>query len=261
MIKSVAVVTGAADGIGWAIAQKFADEGFRVVVSDIDRRKAADRAGMLGEGHIAVAADVSSEDDVVALARRVARDCGQVDVLVNNAGIGDAHVPTLDQPMDHFDKVVAVHLRGTFLMCREIGRLMVARGQGAIVNISSIAGITGLPRRNAYGAAKAGIVSLTRSMACEWAPKGVRVNAVAPGYVGTNLVRALAAEGKVDIGRIERRIPMGHLAEPADIADAVHFLGSSAARYITGALLSVDGGWQAFGDAGHANDAEGGEDR
>jgi len=121
------------------------------------------------------------------------------------------------------------------------------------VNIGSIAGIVGLPRRNAYGAAKAGIASLTRSMACEWASDGIRVNAVAPGFVATALVKKLELDGSVDTPRLERRIPMGRLARPEEIASAILFLSSAAASYITGAILSVDGGWTAFGDAGNAS--------
>jgi NAD(P)-dependent dehydrogenase (short-subunit alcohol dehydrogenase family) len=130
---------------------------------------------------------------------------------------------------------------------------MVSGDGRAIVNIASIAGLGGLPRRNGYGAAKAGIVAMTRSMACEWAASGVRVNAVAPGYVETALVRKLADEGFVDEARTRRRIPMGRLARPEEIAAAILFLCSPAASYITGTVLSVDGGWMAFADAGDAS--------
>jgi NAD(P)-dependent dehydrogenase (short-subunit alcohol dehydrogenase family) len=178
---------------------------------------------------------------------------GRLDVLVNNAGIGDTHLPTLDQTIDSFDRILRIHLTGTFMASREAARVMISQGGGAIVNISSIAGITGLPRRNAYGAAKAGIVSLTRSMACEWAGNGIRVNAIAPGYVGTELVHRLEQAGKIDMDRLKRRIPMGRLAKPEEIADTAWFLASPQASYITGTVVSVDGGWHAFGDAGDAS--------
>ena len=245
--KKVALITGGADGIGWATCERFEKGGFRVVIADLNRQRAEERAAELGAGHLGLAVDVSSEADVTALMATVAADCGRLDVVVNNAGIGAPHIPTREQTLDVFDRVVDIHLRGTFLMCREASRLM-ADG-GAIVNISSIAGLTGLPRRNAYGAAKAGIVALTRSLAVEWAGEGIRVNAVAPGFTETALVKKLADDGSVDAARLKRRIPMGRLGRPEEIAAAIHFLCTDEASYITGAVLSVDGGWVAFGDA------------
>lgn len=256
MSERTAVITGAADGIGWAMAQVFAEAGYRVALADIDLDKARGRAAQLGEAHLALPVDVSDEQAVVALAAKVGEAFGHVDALVNNAGISDSHLPTLEQDVGHFQRVVDIHLKGTFLMCREFGRLMTASRQGAIVNISSIAGLGGMPRRNGYGAAKAGIVALTRSLACEWARHGVRVNAIAPGYVATGLVKGLVEAGKIDIGKIERRVPLGRLAEPEDIARSALFLVSPAAAYITGTVLSVDGGWHAFGDFGDASNPE-----
>jgi NAD(P)-dependent dehydrogenase (short-subunit alcohol dehydrogenase family) len=127
---------------------------------------------------------------------------------------------------------------------------MLAQRSGAIVNLGSIAGLAGIPARNAYGAAKAGIVAMTRSLACEWARDGVRVNAVAPGYVATELVETLKRNGQMNLQAIERRTPMGRLAQPDEIARAISFLASDAASYITGTVLSVDGGWHAYGAAG-----------
>lgn len=246
--RKVALITGGADGIGWATCERFAKAGWRVVIADLNRDRAIERAEALGPGHLGFGADVSSESDVIALMAAIREAAGRLDAVVNNAGIGAPHIPTREQTTEVFDRVVDIHLRGTFLMCREASRLMAGTG-GAIVNISSIAGITGLPRRNAYGAAKAGIVALTRSLAGEWAGEGIRVNAVAPGFTETALVKKLADAGSVDADRLKRRIPMGRLGRPEEIAEAIHFLASDAASYITGALLSVDGGWVAFGDA------------
>jgi NAD(P)-dependent dehydrogenase (short-subunit alcohol dehydrogenase family) len=249
----VAMVTGAGDGIGWATAQVFARRGYAVALIDIDADKVAAKAAELGNTHVGIACDVSSETQVKAAFAEVDRAFGRLDALVNNAGIGSPHLPTSEQTIESFEKVLGVHLTGTFLFSREAHAVMKPRGIGAIVNISSIAGLSGLPRRNAYGAAKAGIAMMTRSMACEWAADGIRVNAVAPGFVATALVNKLEADGFVDTARLRRRIPMARLARPEEIAETIYFLTSPAASYVTGSVLSVDGGWTAFGDAGDAS--------
>ncbi len=252
-----ALITGAADGIGWAVARLFAGHGYRVGLLDLDGNRATVRATELGPGHVPLAADVTDGEGVAEAVATFVAAAGRIDVLVNNAGIADTMVPTLEQDSERFRRILDVHLAGTFLVSREAARHMISAGRGSIVNIASIASFAGLPRRNAYGAAKAGIVAMTRSMACEWAALGVRVNAVAPGYVATELVRALADSGRLDVEAIRRRVPMGRLAQPGDIAEAVYFLASDAARYVTGTALAVDGGWLAFGAAGDAWTGEG----
>lgn len=254
--RPVAAVTGAGDGIGWATATAFARSGHAVCLIDIDATKAAERARELGSGHLALGCDVANEADVKGVFAKIGTQFGRLDVLVNNAGIGSPHLPTTAQTLESFEKVLRIHLGGSFLCAREAHPLLKAGRHGAIVNISSIAGITGLPRRNAYGAAKAGIAMMTKSLACEWAADGIRVNAIAPGFVATALVKKLEADGFVDAPRLRRRIPMGRLADPAEIAEAIQFLASRAASYITGTVLSVDGGWAAFGDAGDASSAD-----
>ena len=207
--ERVAVVTGAGDGIGWATAKRLAQEFAHVVIADVRPEAAEQRAAELGAGHLGLGCDVTSEASVVALMQQVHERFGRIDVLVNNAGIGEQPVMTLEQTVDAFDRILAVHLRGTFLASREVGRIFVQQQSGAIVNISSIAGLQGHPGRNAYGAAKAGISTMTSAMASEWARDGIRVNAVAPGYVLTDLVKNLAAKGALDLEDLERCTPMG----------------------------------------------------
>jgi NAD(P)-dependent dehydrogenase (short-subunit alcohol dehydrogenase family) len=244
---STVVVTGAAEGIGWASARRFAAAGARVALLDLQGDAVRARAAELGQGHLGLACDVASEEGVAAALHGVLQAFGRLDVLVNNAGIGDQAPPTLRQEVTAFDRVLDVHLRGTFLMCRAAGAMMLEQGAGAIVNIASIAGLAGIPGRNAYGAAKAGIAAMTRSLACEWARGGVRVNAVAPGYVRTALVDALVRKGALDAQAIEARTPLRRLAQPEEIAAAIAFLASAEAGFITGVTLPVDGGWLALG--------------
>lgn len=253
LARSVALITGAADGIGWATAQRLAADGLRVVLLDLRAEAAQSRAAELGPDHLGLGCDVTSEDSVEAAVTTVMERFGRIDALVNNAGIGDQTGSTIEQSVQAFDRVLAVHLRGTFLMSRAVARYMLqakpapGRDCGAIVNLGSIASTTGLPARNAYSAGKAGVLGMTRAMACEWARAGIRVNAVAPGYVRTAMVAELESKGAIDVQGIKRRTPMGRMAEPAEIAEAIAFLASRRASYITGAVLPVDGGWTAFG--------------
>lgn len=247
MTERVAIVTGAAAGIGWATARKLASSGHRVALVDLDSRVAEVRAAELGPTHLGLGCDVGQEAEVSVTVQRVLERMGHIDVLVNNAGIGDPAGPTVEQSLAAFDRVLRVHLHGTFLMSRAAAPSMLAQGSGAIVNLCSIAALAGIPSRNAYGAAKAGIAAMTRSMACEWARAGLRVNAIAPGYVRTALVDDLITKGALDAHAIERRTPMGRMARPEEIAEAIAFLASAAASFVTGAVLTADGGWSAFG--------------
>ena len=247
----VAVVTGGAAGIGWAVAQRFANDGINTVIVDLDRNAAQSRVDALGaDRHCAIETDIASEPQVMSMMAAVLERYGRLDILINNAGIGEQAAPTIDQDINAFDRLLAIHLRGTFLMSREAGRIMLEAGSGVIVNLCSFAGLAGIPTRNAYGAAKAGIASMTRSMAVEWARGGIRVNGVAPAYVATELVNKLVANKQLNLLAVEKRTPLGRLAQPSEIADAIAFLASDAASYITGTILNVDGGWMASGATG-----------
>ncbi len=249
--QGVAIVTGGADGIGWATAQKLVEAGMRVALLDLRVELAVARASELGAAHLGLACDVCAPARVETAVQAVVARFGRIDVLVNNAGIGDQTGPTVEQNIGAFDRVLAVNLRGTFLMSQAVARVMLQAPaglvRGAIVNLGSIASSTGLPARNAYSAAKAGIVGMTRAMASEWARVGIRVNAVAPGYVRTALVAELERKGALDARAIAHRTPLGRMAEPAEIAEVIAFLASPKASYITGVMLPVDGGWTAFG--------------
>lgn len=249
----VALVTGAADGIGLAAAQRLAADGWRVALLDLNADAARERAAALGPDHCGLGCDVADAAAVAAAVAEVQARYGRIDALVNNAGIGEAATSTLAQTAEGFDRVLAVHLRGTFLVTQAVLPIMAAQARdgrgcrGALVNLASIAALGGIPGRNAYSAAKAGIVGMTRSLAVEWGRRGIRVNAVAPGYVRTALVAHLIERGAVDAQAIAVRTPLGRLAHPEEIADAIAFLASPAASYVTGAVLSADGGWSALG--------------
>jgi len=250
----IVIVTGGADGIGWAACRRFAAAGDRVVVADRNGPGAEARALELGEGHIGLQADVSREADVVAMVEACVGRYGRLDVLVNNAGVIDARAtPMLDQPVDAFRDLMSINVTGAFLAAREAGRVMLSQGSGAIVNLASGAGIAAVPYRNGYGASKAAVISLTRTLACEWAASGVRVNAVAPGYTRTEMVERLIANGKVDPDRVAARIPLGRMASPEEIAEVIFYVASDQASYVTGALVPVDGGFLAFGGTGAAS--------
>jgi NAD(P)-dependent dehydrogenase (short-subunit alcohol dehydrogenase family) len=243
------IVTGAGSGIGLAAAQVFRQRGATVFLSDRDADALLRAARETGaSGH--VACNVTNADACEAMAQAASRAMGGIDGLFHCAGIADTVTNALDLDIDTWQRVVDVNLRGSFLVGRAVGRVLVAQRSGAIVNVSSVNGIISMPRRNAYCPAKAAVTGLTRSLACEWGKFAVRVNAVAPGYTDTPMVRELRTAGKIDVVPIANRTPLGRLARPEEVATVAAFLLSDDASYVTGTTLPVDGGWVAYGGAG-----------
>lgn len=243
----IAVVTGATKGIGEAVARALADAGARVAVTSRDPVATAGVAASIGAAHLGVALDVRSTTSVEAAAADIASRLGRPTILVNNAGvnrIGAAESLTDDD----WDAVVDVDLAGVFRCCRVFGTQMLSAGGGAIVNVGSIIGaLVGMPGRAPYGAAKAGVVGLTRVLAVEWADRGVRVNALLPGPVRTPMVAEAMARGIVDEQEVVDHTPAGRLAEPEDVAGAVVALCDPRNAFVTGQVIAVDGGYSAYG--------------
>lgn len=247
LLNKVALVTGAGRGIGRAIAVALANAGARVAVNDIDPDSAAATAAILAPGvggeppSSPFPADISDAPQVAALIDAVVERWGRLDILVNNAGV-EPHGSLLDFPLSDWQRTLDVNLTGPFLTIRAAGRQMRAQGGGAIVNISSIAGRAfGLRNRAAYVAAKSGLIGLTREAARELAADNIRVNAVCPGVIVTEMTAALR-QNPAMMAKWLDEIPQHRLGEPAEVAEAVVFLCSDAARYINGQAINVDGG-------------------
>jgi NAD(P)-dependent dehydrogenase (short-subunit alcohol dehydrogenase family) len=242
----LAVVTGAGSGIGRSIAQRFASEGARVVVGDIDEAAAQRTAAELEGEAVARRVDVTSSAEVAALIA-TARELGGLDVLVNNAGIGvAATTPETDE--SDWERIIAVNLTGTFLCMKHAVPLMLGRPGASIINISSIAALVGLPERAAYSAAKGGILALTRAAAIDHIGDGVRVNCIVPGTVETPWVDRITADRpdpEAAREQMRARQPHGRFVQPDEIAAMAAFLASDAAASIVGAAMIVDGGMTA----------------
>jgi NAD(P)-dependent dehydrogenase (short-subunit alcohol dehydrogenase family) len=238
----VAVVTGAAQGLGAAIADALEAEGARVARTDLSRGA--------GTG-VAYELDVTDRGSVERALAEIAESLGEPTILVSNAGINRIG-PSETLPEERWQEVVDINLTGAFRCAQAAGVRMLAAGRGSIVSVASISAFVGMPGRAAYCATKAGVVALTRVLAVEWAARGVRVNAVAPGYVGTPMVEQALEAGLLAAGELADRTPVGRVASPAEIADTVVFLASPAARYVTGQTLVVDGGYLAYGAPGPA---------
>jgi NAD(P)-dependent dehydrogenase (short-subunit alcohol dehydrogenase family) len=240
----VAIITGAASGMGKAAAILFAKEGAHVVLADLNVKGGEEVAQEAGKSTRCVfqRTDVSQESDVAALVKRALDEFGGLDVTFNNAGIGGAVGPLEDIGVEDWDKTQAVCLRGVFLGIKHSAKPMRARGGGAIVSTASIAGVWGYPNLHAYCAAKAGVVNLTRSASLEFAADNIRVNCIAPGGVSTPIVYGGTANKAAVDEFLKRAQPLQRAGQPEDIAQAALFLASDRSAFVTGQTLIVDGG-------------------
>ena len=242
--QKVALVTGGGRGIGRGIAEKFAAEGARVAIADVDDAGGRATAAALGDRGLYVAADVTRSADVDAAVDRVERAYGRINVLVNNAGV-NAYFDAAAMTEAQWDAVFAVDLKGAWLCARRVLPAMVAAGSGAIVNIASIHATLTIAGMFPYAAAKSGLIGLTRSLALDYAPHGIRVNAVSPGWTRTHLVEEwfrLQPDPAAAEASVMRAHPMRRIATPAEVASLVAFVASDEASAITGASLAVDCG-------------------
>ncbi|MGY1916147.1 SDR family NAD(P)-dependent oxidoreductase [Blastococcus sp. SYSU DS0973] len=245
----VAVVTGSSAGIGKAIARRLAVAGASVIVNSRSEERAeacAEEFRAQGLTVTPVAADVAEPEQISRLVEEATAVHGRLDILVNNAGIPSV-APASELSARDWNAVLSTNLTAPFLLAQAAYPTMAAQGQGVIVNISSILGHTAISGRVAYCSAKHGLEGLTKVLAVEWAPAGVRVLAVSPAYVSTALVEKTMAAGGFDASALERRTPLGRLATPEEVAEVVAFVVSPAAAYLTGVSVPVDGGWLAYG--------------
>jgi len=244
----VALVTGAAQGIGQRTAEVLAQRGFSLVLNDLrSPTETASKVRSHGVDAVEALGSVADEAVVGHISDAVMRHYGRIDVLVNNAGVSSI-APAEEISVAEWQRVMDINLLGPFLLCRTFGRIMLTQASGSIINVASVAGLLGVGDRAAYNASKHGLVGLTRTLAAEWGGRGVRCNAVCPGWVKTPMDDSAQNAGLYADSDIINRVPMARFATPDDIAQAVAFLADPAqSGFVNGHTLSVDGGWAADG--------------
>lgn len=242
LVGKNALVTGGSRGIGKAIALKLSSNGVNVAISYINNKEKAkevvDEIEKNGVKGIALKADISKDEDVLNMVKVIETELGVIDILVNNAGITRDNLIIRMKP-DEWDDVIGTNLKGTYLCTKSVVRGMMKKRYGKIINIASVVGITGNLGQGNYSASKAGVIGFTKSMARELASRGINVNAVAPGFIETDMTEILEEDIK---NSLVKSIPMGRIGKPEDIANIVIFLASEISDYITGQVINVDGG-------------------
>ncbi len=243
----VALLTGGGGAIGTAIAEGFAAAGASILIADRNADAAEATASALranGADAQAEVGDVTSEADVARTVEAAASRWGKIDILLNAAGIGARHIAET-YPLDRWQQVIDINLTGTFLFCRDVGRLMLEAGGGSIINIASIAGLVGYRGNPAYLSSKGGVVQLTRALAAEWATRGVRVNAIAPGVIATQMIAGAVEREPEFYEEFKKKHAMNRFGTADELVGPALFLASDAASYVTGHILAVDGGYVA----------------
>lgn len=239
--RKVAIVTGGGSGLGYAIAEKFLQNSIVTIIAGRDQEKLNKAKEKLGENCHAVTCDVSNLSSIPAFVDSVLKQFGRIDILVNNAGINQKKEFT-EVTDEEFQNIITTNVTAVFSMSREVVKHMLVRGSGNIINISSMAAQYGLPKVIAYSASKNAIDGMTRAMAVELSPKGIRVNAIAPGFIYSAMTEKALDSDPERKAKVFGRTPMGYMGQPVDIGEAALFLAGDAAKYITGVILPVDGG-------------------
>lgn len=242
LLGKVAIVTGAGRGLGWAIAQRLAQDGANLIIAEIDGQSAEEKAAVIRQMErqaLPVQMDVSRWTEVESMVKQVMSKFNRIDILVNNAGILGPYFPVMEYPEEIWDQVIAVNLKGTFLCSKAVLPFMKKQGSGNIVSMASVAGKEGNASMAPYSASKGAIIALTKTLAKEMAPYNVRVNCVSPTLIETDMVKGMAPEQRA---LLTSKIPMGRLGKPEEVAAVVRFLVSDEASFVTGQCYDISGG-------------------
>lgn len=239
--QKIAIVTGGGSGLGYAIVEKFVEQNIHTVIIGRDQQKLDAAKEAFGDLCSCISFDLSNLKGIPALVERIAEHYGKIDILVNNAGI-NMKKPFIEVSDEDFQRIILTNVTAVFALSREVAKVMLSRNAGSIVNISSMASQYGIPKVIAYTASKSAIEGMTRAMAVDLSPEGIRVNCVAPGFIATDMSAKALNNDPERKNKVLSRTPMGKLGTPADIAEAVYFFSTDASKYVTGTVLPVDGG-------------------